>query len=67
MSLPKGEELERRYRPLFDNHAVQEVVHARTPNDAAPVDEDAILEFVKSSEEAHAAYLSAVFRLLEED
>ena len=67
MSLPKREELERRYRALFDNHAVQEVVHARTPNDAAPVDENAILEFVKSSEAAHAAYLNTVFRLLEED
>ena len=67
MPLPEGKELERRYRALFDNEAIQEVVDARTPNDASPVDEDAVLDFVKSSEAAHAAYLTTVFRLLDKD
>ena len=43
----RDEELERRYRDLFENEVVRSVVDARTPNDAAPVDEDAILDFVR--------------------
>ena len=63
MALPKGEELEPRYRALFDNDAIQGVVHARTPNDALPVDEDDILDFVKASDKAHADYVRAIFPL----
>ena len=63
MPLPKGEKLEQRYRALFDNDAIQGVVHARTPNDALPVDEDKILDFVKASDQAHADYVRTVFPL----
>ena len=66
MAFPTSEELEQRYRALFDNEAIQDVVHARTPNDAAPVEEEAILDFVQSSDAAHAAYLKAVFHLLDD-
>lgn len=64
MPLPKGQDLEQRYRGLFDNATLQAVAHARTPNDAEPVDEDAILRFVQSSDNAHAEYVrSALTRL----
>lgn len=64
MPLPKGEDLERRYRPLFGNAALESVAHARTPNAAEPVDEDAILGFVQSSDDAHAEYVRSAFKRL---
>ena len=60
MPLPKDEELERRYRSLFDNKEIQDVVHARTPNNASPIDENAILQFVQKSDESHATYVRSV-------
>ena len=60
MSLPKGVELERRYRPFFENRSIQDAVKARTPNDAEPVDEDAILAYVQATDEAHADYVRSV-------
>ncbi len=60
MSLAKGEELERRYRTLFENAAIRDVVHARTPNEADPVDEEAVLSFVRASDEAHAVFVRSV-------
>ena len=64
MSLPTADELERRYGAMFSNDAIQQVVHARTPNDAAPVDENAILRFVKDSEDNHAAYVRAALTVI---
>ena len=61
MSLPKGEDLEKRYRALFANKEIQEVVHARTPNAADPVNEDAILRFVEKTAHRHAQYVRSVF------
>ena len=61
MSLPKGMELEQRYKPFFENESIQEAVKARTPNDAEPVDEDAILAYVQATDEAHAEYVRSVF------
>ena len=58
---PQGETLESRYRCFFENEAIKDVVRARTPNNAAPVDEEAILEFVHYSDEEHAEYVRAVF------
>ena len=67
MAFPTSEELEQRYRALFENETVREVVHARTPSDAAvPVEEEAILDLVQSSDAAHAAYLKSVFHLLDD-
>lgn len=66
MSLLNGEELEQRYRPFFENKAIQAVVNARTPNDADPVDEETILRFVRDSEAAHARYVRSAFRRIEE-
>ena len=60
MSLATGKELERRYRPLFENAAIREVVHARTPNEADPVDEEAVLSFVRASDEAHGMFVRSV-------
>ena len=62
MSLPTDDELERRYRDLFDNEVVQSVVNARTPNDAKATDEGAILDFVHASDTEHAGYVRSVFR-----
>ena len=62
MSPAKDEELEQRYRDLFENEAVQSVVDARTPNEAKPVDESAILEFVQATDKEHVGYLRSVFR-----
>ena len=64
MSLATGKELERRYRPLFENSAIREVVHARTPNDADPVDEEAVLSFVRASDEAHGTFVRSVLHRL---
>ena len=66
MSLLNGEELEQRYRPFFENKAIQAVVNARTPNNADPVDEETILKFVRDSEAAHARYMRSAFSRLEE-
>ena len=62
MSLIKGKALEQRYRALFDNATIQRVANARTPNDAQPVNEDAILDFVQSSDRAHAEYVRSALR-----
>ena len=62
MSLPTDEELERRYRDLFENEVVQRVVDARTPNDSKPADEGEILDFVRGSDAEHAGYVRSVFR-----
>ena len=62
MSLPTDDELERRYRDLFENEVVQSVVDARTPNEAKPADEGAILDFVRASDTEHAGYVRSVFR-----
>ena len=62
MTIAKDKELEQRYRDLFANEAVQNVVDARTPNDAKPADEGAILEFVRASDKKHARYVRSVFR-----
>lgn len=64
MPRPGDEELERRYRDLFENEVVQSVVDARTPNHAAAVDEDAILDFVRATDRGHADYVKSVFRRL---
>jgi len=64
MPLLKGEKLERRYRVFFDNDAIREVVEARTPNDAHPVDEEAVLDFVRASDEDHAGYIRSALRRL---
>ena len=60
----RDKEFERRYRDLFENEVVRSVVDARTPNDAAPVDEDAILNFVRATDRGHAEYVRSVFRRL---
>ena len=62
MSLPTDDELERRYRDLFENEVVQSVVDARTPNEAKPADEGAVLDFVRTSDTEHAGYVRSVFR-----
>ena len=67
MPLPKGEELERRYRALFDNDSIRSVTEARTPNAAEPVNEDAILEFVQASDDGHAKYVRSAVRRLDAD
>lgn len=56
------EELERCYRDLLTNPAIKEVGHARTPNNANPVDEHALLEFVRKTGRDHAAYVRDVFK-----
>ena len=61
MSLPTDDEFERRYRDLFENEVVQSVVEARTPNNAKPTDESAILDFVHASDVEHAGYVRSVF------
>lgn len=58
---PQGETIETRYRCFFDNEAIMEVVSARTPNNADPVDEESILRFVQISDKAHAEHVRAVF------
>ena len=55
------DELERRYRDLLENPAIKEVGQARTPNNAEPVDDDAVFKFVKETEREHAAYVHDVF------
>ena len=56
------EDLERRYGDLLSNPAIKEVGHARTPNNASPVDEDALLDFVQRTEREHVAYVRDVFK-----
>ena len=60
--LMTDEELKRRYRDLLNNPAIKEVGHARTPNKAKPVDEQALLAFVQKTEREHAAYVRDVFK-----
>ena len=56
------EELQRRYRDLLKNPAIEKLGHARMPNNANPVDEDALLDFVRKTEREHAAYVHDVFK-----
>lgn len=62
--IPKGQDLERRYRALFSNATLQAVAPARMSNDAEPVDEEAILRFVQSSDDAHAEYVRSALKRL---
>ena len=55
------DELERRYRELLRNPEIKEVGGARTPNNAKPVDEKALLDFVKRTERSHATFVHGVF------
>ena len=58
---PQDDTFENRYRCFFENEAIKDVVSARTPNNADPVDEEAILRFVQFSDKAHAKHVRAVF------
>ena len=55
------DELERRYRELLRNPEIRKVGEARTPNRAKPVDEKALLDFVRRTERAHATFVHRVF------
>ena len=59
--IPQNDTLENRYRCFFENEAIKDVVSARTPNNADPVDEDAILRFVQLSDKEHAEHVRAFF------
>lgn len=59
MSLPTDEELECRNRHILENEVLQDVVKARTPNEAKPVDEEAVMRFVDETEDEHAELLKA--------
>ena len=54
-------ELKRRYRELLRNPAIRKVGEARTPNQAKPVDEKALLGFVRETEPSHANFVHDVF------
>ena len=56
------DELKRRYRELLKNPAIRKVGEARTPNQATPVDEDALLGFVRETEHSHASFVRNVFK-----
>lgn len=55
------DELKRRYRELLKSPAIKKVGEARTPNKARPVDEKALLGFVKETERSHASFVHDVF------
>ena len=55
------DELKQRYRELLNNPAIRKVGEARTPNQAMPVDEKALLDFVKKTERSHATFVHDVF------
>ena len=55
------DELKRRYRELLRNPAIRKVGEPRTPNQAMPVDEKALLGFVRETERSHARFVHDVF------
>ena len=55
------DKLKRRYRELLRNPAIKNVGDARTPNQAMPVDENALLGFVRETERSHASFVHDVF------
>ena len=55
------DELRHRYRKLLRNPAIRNVGEARTPNKAMPVDEKALLGFVRETERSHASFVHDVF------
>ena len=55
------DELKRRYRELLRNPAIGKVGKARTPNQAMPVDEKALLGFVRETERSHTSFVHDVF------
>lgn len=54
------DELERRYRELLRNPAIKRADEPRTYN-VTPVDERALLDFVKRTERSHATFVHGVF------
>lgn len=56
------DELKRRYRELLRHPAIRDVGEARTPNQATPVDEEALLGFVRKTERSHASFVHDVFQ-----
>ena len=54
-------ELKRRYRQLLRTPAIRKVGEARTPNKAMPVDEKALLGFVRETERSHVSFVHDVF------
>ena len=56
------DELKRRYRELLRNPAIRKVGEARTSNQAKPVDEKALLGFVRKTEPSHARFVHEVFK-----
>lgn len=56
------DELKRRYRELLRNPAIRKVGEARTSNQAKPVDEKALLAFVRKTEPSHASFVHDVFK-----
>ena len=55
------DELKRCYRELLGNPAIRKVGEARTPNQAMPADEKALLGFVRETERSHASFVHDVF------
>ena len=55
------DELEQRYRELLRNPAIKEADEASMPNQAMPVDENAVLDFVNRTERSHATFVHGVF------
>lgn len=67
MSFPTDEELAERYKHIYENKDLQDVVHARTPNEAEPVDEEALLKFAQETAEDHSKYLDNVMTSIEQE
>ena len=55
------DELERRYRELLRNPAIRQADEASMSNKAMPVDENALLEFVRRTGRSHATFVHGVF------
>ena len=56
------DELKRRYRELLRNPAIRKVGEERKPNQAKPVDEKALLDFVRETESSHTNFVHDVFK-----
>ena len=56
------DELKRRYRELLRNPAIRKVGEVRTSNQAKPVDEKALLGFVRETARSHASFVHDVFK-----
>ncbi len=56
------DELKRRYRELLRSPAIRKVGEERTSNQAKPVDEKALLGFVRETEPSHANFVHDVFK-----